>query len=62
MVPTKEKTVLFYPLYACPFLVLNPRCLELNCAHADCDISKGIADIVVLGKQLYHALPRVALG
>jgi len=44
------------------FLVLNPRCLKLDCAHIGYDISEGIADIVILGKRLYHAVPRVALG
>ena len=62
MVPAKEKIVLFCLLYAGPFLVLNPRCSELGYAHADCDISKGIADIAVLGKRLCRALLRVASG
>ena len=62
MVPAKEKIVLFCLLYAGPFLVLNPRCSELGYAHADCDISKGIADIAVLSKRLYHVLPRATLG
>ena len=60
--PAKEKTIWFCPLYVGPFLVLNPRCLTPDCAHGDYDISEGTANIVVLGKRFYHALPRVALS
>ena len=62
MVPAKEKIVWFCPLYVSPLLVLNPRCLNFDYAHVGYDISEGIADIAVLGKRLYHALPRAALG
>ena len=33
-----------------------------DCAHGGYDISEGTADIAVLDKRFYHALPRVALG
>ena len=61
-IPAKEKIVWFCPLYVGPFLVLNPRCLTPDCAHDGDDISEGTANIVVLGKLFYHALPRVALS
>ena len=61
-VTAKEKTVWFCPLYVGPFLVLNPLCLMPDCAHGGYDISEGTADIAVLGKRFYHALPRVALS
>ena len=33
-----------------------------DCAHGGYDISEGTADIAVLDKRFYHALPRVALS
>ena len=56
----EDSLVLSYVQWS--FLVLNPRCLKLNYAHVGYDISEGIADIAILDKQLYNALPQAVLG
>ena len=56
----EDSLVLSYVQWS--FLVLNPRCSKPDCALVGYDTSEGIANIAVLGKWFYYALPRAALS